>query len=102
MINKKIPLVLICAALPIATCYADSLDTVEYDRISKRVRIEGNYDKTDIFSPMIVLKIENADKEIVLMTQNDDIEKSGTFLFDVPVEVLLNFKALNIFFACFS
>lgn len=85
MINKKIPLVLICAALPIATCYADSLDTVEYDRISKRVRIEGNYDKTDIFSPMIVLKIENADKEIVLMTQNDDIEKSGTFLFDVPV-----------------
>lgn len=85
MINKKIPLVLICAALPIATCYADGLDTVEYDRISKRVRIEGNYDKTDIFRPMIVLKIENADKEIVLMTQNDDIEKSGTFLFDVPV-----------------
>ena len=85
MINKKIPLVLICAALPIATCYADGLDTVEYDRISKRVRIEGSYDKTDIFSPMIVLKIENADKEIVLMTQNEDIEKSGTFLFDVPV-----------------
>ena len=85
MINKKIPLVLICAALPMATCYADSLDTVEYDSISKRVRIEGRYDKTDIFSPMIALKIENANKEIILMTQNDNIEKSGTFLFDVPV-----------------
>lgn len=83
---KKTAIFLIAAALMSQICYADSIDSVEYDRLSQRVKVTGSYSNVDIFRPMFVMKINDWDNNLNLMTQCDKVETEGKFSFEILVE----------------
>lgn len=83
---KKTAIFLIVAALMSQTCYADSIDIVEYDRLSQKVKVTGSYSNVDIFKPMFVMKINDGNNKLNLMTQCDKVESEGKFSFEIPLD----------------
>lgn len=83
---KKTAIFLIAAALFTQTCYADSIDSVKYDRVSQKIKVTGSYDDINIFRPMFVMKVEDGEGKLNLMTQYENAETEGKFSFEMPVE----------------
>lgn len=83
---KKIVAVVLTGSVFTATCFADSIDIVEQNKINGMVTVSGTYDKTEIFRPKFVLKITDAGNNIVAFTQNDNNSEDNKFIFEVPVD----------------
>lgn len=83
---KKLSVVLITSLFLSSICYADSIDRIEYDRVTNKVRVEGRYDRTDIFRPIFVMKVEDEKKTLNLMMQKEYAEEQGKFYFEIPMD----------------
>lgn len=82
---KRTAIFLVAAAMLSQVCYADSIDSVEYDRASQKIKVCGSYDDVNMFRPMFVMKVNDGDGALKLMTQYENAEVEGKFSFEIPV-----------------
>lgn len=82
---KRTAIFLVAAAMLSQVCYADSIDSVEYDRASQTIKVCGSYDDVNMFRPMFVMKVNDGNGALNLMTQYENAEVEGKFSFEIPV-----------------